>query len=1615
MSVLYSLTLRRDYSTFKNRKSNSVNRFILLLLIAGFSFQGAFAQNEKEMQKKKEADMKNEEAAALEARMQTNPAFKARIEKLNQKTNNIQSTLSADENVKKASTQQLMLDEAKMKSERALGPQVLQGVSYKIITTGNKVEYVIINSGIEIYKHEINTAGSIYDRTVRAEKEALYAARAFRRNINYPTSTLQGEIDNQFNTSNANRSSSVIVANNTQRTTADYTFNGGGGTIPAGAPATTSGPADPYPSSITVSGVPLGSLVKSVQINGLSHTFPDDIDMVLQSPTGVNVILMSDAGGGSDIVNINLSFSDAAANTLDDGTQLVSGTYKPTNWGTGDNWVAPGPGTAPSAVTLSTFGNGSHNGTWKLFIVDDVGGDVGSWSDWSITFTDPPPVCFPINITGQPSNATICSGTNGSFAVTATPNGITYNWQVNTGSGFTYLSNGGVYSGANTATLNITGATITMNGYQYRCILTCTDGGLPEITNPATLTVLTSPTAPSVSPASPSICLGGNVALNITSSQSATSQTVSSASGLGLAVDNTLPPAVSTLNVAGFAGTIATIRVNFNITHTFDGDVRVNLQAPNGAIINLVNRKGGGGDNFTNTTISSASGVALTTGSAPFTGTFAADLASAVGTAPYVSTNTTWASLFSVPNGDWKLIVTDHAGGDNGTLDSWSITLLSPAPPDPAVWSPVTGLFNDAGLSSPYVAGTYQTTVYASPATTTTYSASVTNGTCNSLPTNVTVTVNTQPAITAQPTDATTCIGVAKTFSVTATGSNLTYQWQVDPNTGTFSNITGTSANNSSGFIYSGYNSNTLTVTTVLATMVNYKYRCIVSGTCTPAVTSNTATLTVNTLPTISVTNSAQCSPTTLTASGADTYSWSPSAGLSSTTGASVTANPTTNTIYIVTGTSTATGCFNTSRASVSFTPSAPVVSPAAPIICAGAVQPLSITSAVLSSTPPIPLSASSGTLNLIIPDNEPFDGLVSPPIAISGVTGAVQSISVTLNILHTWDADLDVNLVAPNGNVLNLIGARGGSGDNFTNTTISSTSTTSLGTSTAPFTGTFAADGLIGWGPVNTASNVSTFASLFSVPNGNWRLAIADFASPDEGTLVSWSITINYAAPDPGVWTPVTGLFSDAAGTIPYVAGTPAATVYASPASTTTYSVTVTNMSSSTVTFSTGGAVTIPGVAPSSSSSGPGTPYPSAISVTGIPTNAVVKSITLKGIRHSYPDDIDILLRAPSGDSVVLMSDCGGSADLTGQTFTFDDAGGPMSDGSLNATGTYHPTNYGATDVYPAPIGSITQASPALSLFTGNPNGTWNLYARDEFSGDVGGLTSWEITFALPTAANCTSPPRNVTVTVQAPIVFTTQPTNKSVCQNGSVTFTAAATGTITSTQWQVSTNGGTTWSNIAGATTTTLTLTNVQTSQNGYRYRLVLSSTGCGPTNSNAAILTVNPLPTVSLSLSPAGQTQLRPGLQTTVTVNSTPGGASYVWSLNGTVQPNITTSSYVVDAYHLGTYTVEVTDVNGCVNKTAGVTFTALATSQLFIYPNPTTGAYYVTYYMSHVGTPITISVFDMKGSRIVESSQTTTAPYTRFDFSASGLAAGVYVIEVRNSAGERLDHGRLVVTR
>jgi subtilisin-like proprotein convertase family protein len=145
------------------------------------------------------------------------------------------------------------------------------------------------------------------------------------------------------------------------------------------------GPATPYPSTCVVSGMSGTISDVNVNIDGLSHTFLDDIDMLLVSPGGQNAIFMSDAGGETDVLSCNLTLDDEAASVLPDTTPPLTcpGSYRPADYEPGE--PLPDPAPAPSGkVNLSTFDGGPPNGTWRLFIVDDAGLDVGAITSWSL-------------------------------------------------------------------------------------------------------------------------------------------------------------------------------------------------------------------------------------------------------------------------------------------------------------------------------------------------------------------------------------------------------------------------------------------------------------------------------------------------------------------------------------------------------------------------------------------------------------------------------------------------------------------------------------------------------------------------------------------------------------------------------------------------------------------------------------------------------------------------------------------------------------------------------------------------------------------------------------------------------------------------------------------------------------------------------------------------------------------------------------------------------------------------------------------------------------------------------------------------------------------------------
>jgi subtilisin-like proprotein convertase family protein len=212
---------------------------------------------------------------------------------------------------------------------------------------------------------------------VAASLDSKSATARFERHV--PAANLSNQIDDGGDTT----STTVSFTNAAPITIVDK---------PAGS--TTSGAANPFPSDITVSGI-IGAVSKvTVKLYGYNHGWPDDVDVLLVSPTNQKLMLMSDAGASADAVNATLEFDDAAQSTLPDAGPIVSGTFKPSDYpeesiSTGtDTFAAPAP-SPPYGSTLAVFNNADPNGTWKLYIGDDETGLNGSMNlGWSLTITN---------------------------------------------------------------------------------------------------------------------------------------------------------------------------------------------------------------------------------------------------------------------------------------------------------------------------------------------------------------------------------------------------------------------------------------------------------------------------------------------------------------------------------------------------------------------------------------------------------------------------------------------------------------------------------------------------------------------------------------------------------------------------------------------------------------------------------------------------------------------------------------------------------------------------------------------------------------------------------------------------------------------------------------------------------------------------------------------------------------------------------------------------------------------------------------------------------------------------------------------------------------------------
>jgi len=118
-----------------------------------------------------------------------------------------------------------------------------------------------------------------------------------------------------------------------------------------------------------------------------------------------------------------------------------------------------------------------------------------------------------------------------------------------------------------------------------------------------------------------------------------------------------------TLYIAQY-GTIVDLNFKMeSLIHTYDGDISISIISPTGIEVSLTNRRGAGGDNYINTLFDDSSAVAISNGTAPFTGTFRPE-------SPL--------SVFNGLNvhGNWVLKVNDQAAGDTGRIERYYLNVI---------------------------------------------------------------------------------------------------------------------------------------------------------------------------------------------------------------------------------------------------------------------------------------------------------------------------------------------------------------------------------------------------------------------------------------------------------------------------------------------------------------------------------------------------------------------------------------------------------------------------------------------------------------------------------------------------------------------------------------------------------------------------------------------------------------------------------------------------------------------------------------------------------------------------------------------------------------------------
>ena len=627
---------------------------------------------------------------------------------------------------------------------------------------------------------------------------------------------------------------------------------------------------------------------------GLSATTGASVTANPSSTTTYTVTGTDACGNGTATTTVTVNPVPAltatpASQTICSG-QSTSISLSSTTPGTTFSWTVSQSGAtgasngSGSSIAQALTATGASAGTVTYTVTPTANGCTGTPQNITITVNPTP------TITATPASQTLCSGQTTGISLTSGVPGTTFAWTVSQ-SGATGASNG---SGTSIAqTLSASGSSAGTATYT----ITPTANGCPGTPTNVVVTVNPVPTV-TATPASQTICSGQTTAVSLSSAVSGTTfaWTVSQSgvsggsNGSGTSVAQTLSTTAAvagtatytiTPTAAGCPGTPVNVVITVNpiptVTAGNNGPLCV------GQTLNLTSSVSGatyawtGPGGFTSTQQNPSIGSAATSNAGTYSVTITVNGCTSTAATTFVNVNTAFDATINAVQPvcasatPFNLTAVD-AGG------TWSGTGITNA---------ATGTFDPSLVTG---------------STTITYTIS---GSCGDTDTE-SITVNPSPTVSAG-SNSPVCAGAS--LNLTATNvTNGSYSWS---GPGTYSSGSQNPVINPAAASASG----TYTVTVTDA------------NNCTG---TSTVSVTVNALPNVTVNSPSVCTGDTasLTANGAGTYVWSPSTGLSSTTGASVTAVTTGTATYTVTGTD-ANNCSNTATATV--TVNTPPVASAGP------------------------------------------------------------------------------------------------------------------------------------------------------------------------------------------------------------------------------------------------------------------------------------------------------------------------------------------------------------------------------------------------------------------------------------------------------------------------------------------------------------------------------------------------------------------------------------------------------------------------------------------------------------------------------------------------------------